>query len=825
MRGSGSGCGNSAPRLRGPAYALVAAIVLSCGPPAVAGPEASKLVIVIYPDESDGAPGIVLVNRALRSTFASESPEHVENRNEYVDTARLRDPEFVKAQVSVLRQKYAGRKVDLVVAGLSSGVDFVLGHRDELFPRVPVVFVAVDQREVKARRLPPDMIGVPIRMDLGGTLDLALRLHPDTRRVYVVAGAAPFDTEWEAEARRTFHPREDRLEFVYLTGLPMDDLLRRVAGLPERSIIYYLHINRDGAGEPFFPSTALERLAAKANAPIYGHVDTYVGRGAVGGRVFTFETEGASAARLGLRILAGEKVESIPVTGASENTDLFDYRQLRRWGIDEGSLPPGSVVRYKELSFWDVYRWHVIGVVSLCIVEALLIAGLLIQRAKRRRSEVALREGQQELRSLTGRLLEAQEAERRRIARELHDDLNQSLAFLALELDLLGQDPATTAEVADRVQELSARVKELSAAVHGLSHQLHPSKLEQLGLVAALGGLCKELTQSHGLEVKFTHHPGLGVVPSDAALCLYRIAQEALRNVAKHSRSRHASVELSGTADAVRLRVADDGAGFDPGSAAGNGGLGLVSMRERLNLVGGEIAIDSRPSGGTRIDVHVPVATSQPAPRRSFTGAPGGGMMGSPSPGAGGHPVTRPRVLLADDHRMLREAFARLLEADCDVVGSVADGRALLAAASDLRPDIVVLDIAMPLLNGLDAARQLKRDMPGVKVIFLTMNEDPDVAAEAFRVGGSGYLLKNSAASELLQAIREVSRGRSYVTPLATRGLVDTLIHPAEPAVKPAELSPRQREVLQLLAEGHTMKETARLLKITRGPSPSTSTP
>jgi DNA-binding NarL/FixJ family response regulator len=177
--------------------------------------------------------------------------------------------------------------------------------------------------------------------------------------------------------------------------------------------------------------------------------------------------------------------------------------------------------------------------------------------------------------------------------------------------------------------------------------------------------------------------------------------------------------------------------------------------------------------------------------------------------------MTRPRVLLADDHRLLRDAFARLLEPDCDVVGAVADGRALLTAAPELRPDIVVLDIAMPLLNGLDAARQLKREMPAVKVIFLTMNEDPDLAAEAFRAGGSGFLLKNSAASELLQAIREVSRGRTYVTPLATGGLIDTFLRGPEQSRKPVELSPRQREVLQLLAEGHTMKEIARALKIT----------
>jgi DNA-binding NarL/FixJ family response regulator len=177
--------------------------------------------------------------------------------------------------------------------------------------------------------------------------------------------------------------------------------------------------------------------------------------------------------------------------------------------------------------------------------------------------------------------------------------------------------------------------------------------------------------------------------------------------------------------------------------------------------------------------------------------------------------MRRPRVLLADDHRLLREAFTQLLEPACDVVGSVADGRALLTAAPGLQPDIVVLDIAMPVLNGLDAARQLKHEMPAIKVIFLTMSEDPDLATEAFRAGASGYLLKNSAATELLQAIQEVFQGRSYVTPLATQGLVNTLRHEPDTEKKSGDLSPRQREVLQLLAEGYTMKEIARILKIT----------
>jgi DNA-binding NarL/FixJ family response regulator len=175
--------------------------------------------------------------------------------------------------------------------------------------------------------------------------------------------------------------------------------------------------------------------------------------------------------------------------------------------------------------------------------------------------------------------------------------------------------------------------------------------------------------------------------------------------------------------------------------------------------------------------------------------------------------MSRPRVLLADDHTLLLDAFQKLLADECDVVGTASNGRALVSAATELHPDIVVVDIAMPLLNGIDAARQLKRLLPSIRIIFLTMNEDADLAAEAFRAGASGYLLKRSAASELITAIREVLKGRSYVTPLATEGLVDSILHPAMGVGR--DLTPRQREIIQLIAEGRSMKEVAAVLNIT----------
>jgi DNA-binding NarL/FixJ family response regulator len=178
--------------------------------------------------------------------------------------------------------------------------------------------------------------------------------------------------------------------------------------------------------------------------------------------------------------------------------------------------------------------------------------------------------------------------------------------------------------------------------------------------------------------------------------------------------------------------------------------------------------------------------------------------------------LRRPRILLADDHRMLVDALKGVLEPRCDVVGTVGDGRALLEVAAKLQPDIIVLDIAMPRLNGLDAARHLKRTMPKIKLIFMTMNEDPDLVGEAFRAGASGFLLKKAAAFELMDAIEKVLKGGSYVTPSAAEGQANISLREPKARDHVAEPTPRQREVIQLLAEGRSMKEVASVLQITK---------
>jgi len=233
--------------------------------------------------------------------------------------------------------------------------------------------------------------------------------------------------------------------------------------------------------------------------------------------------------------------------------------------------------------------------------QGLLVIALLANLARRRQAEIRLRK-------LSGRLIRAQEEERARVAKELHDGLSQDLALIAVELDLCGQKPpAEMAQARARMPELSARLREVSGEVHRISHALHPAKLQQLGLAAAIGGFCRELEAGGNIAVRFAARDVPRTLPNEIALCLYRVAQEALQNVVKHSGASAARVELTGSGDAIHLMVSDQGKGFDVQSAQASSSLGLTSMRERILLVHGRIEIDSEAGQGTRIAAHTPL--------------------------------------------------------------------------------------------------------------------------------------------------------------------------------------------------------------------------
>lgn len=238
------------------------------------------------------------------------------------------------------------------------------------------------------------------------------------------------------------------------------------------------------------------------------------------------------------------------------------------------------------------------------------IHGFMIDVSERKRAEESLKD-------LGGRLIAAQEEERRRLARELHDDFNQRLALLSLELEQLGKQIEKPLGLSRTVERLQTQAQEIAAEIHRLSYKLHPSKLDHLGLAAAVKSLCTELTQSGKVRVEF-HQSGFPAeLNSDITLCLYRIAQEGLRNCVKHSGAESARVVLTKTQSAVRLVVSDNGCGFNTKSALMEKGLGFISMKERLHVLGGEMNVYSRRLRGTRIEVSVPLKTKPDLPQGS----------------------------------------------------------------------------------------------------------------------------------------------------------------------------------------------------------------
>ncbi len=453
---------------------------------------------------------------------------------------------------------------------------------------------------------PANSTGVVTELDLASTLSLAVALQPEIQHVFVVSGAGAPDKTYERLTRTQLQRFEPRLTITYLSGLSTTDLEARLKKLPEHSIVYYLVVYQDGAGQAFSPLDYSERVASAARAPTYTWSDAVMNRGIVGGSLLDRQAMMKAVGALGVRVLRGEPADSIPTSSPNLNVSQVDWRQLRRWGISEARVPAGTLVRFREFSVWERYRAYILGAAAILLVQTALIAGLLVQRSRRRYAEENVRASQAELQSsyervrdLGARLLSAQDTERARIARELHDDVSQQVALLEIDLEML------TDGQANGLPEVLNRAHGIAKSVHDLSHRLHPAKLRLIGLVSALRGLQHELPRSD-IAVTFTHDSVPSALPPDLTLCLFRVAQEALQNALKYSKAAHVSVHLQGDSDGLALTIADDGVGFDVNAAWGNG-LGLISMSERLEAIGGRFGIRSTPGSGTRLDVRAPL--------------------------------------------------------------------------------------------------------------------------------------------------------------------------------------------------------------------------
>jgi PAS domain S-box-containing protein len=1032
--------------------ALVCAVlVLSGGMEAQTRP--TRRVLILY-ETGTWYPAINTIDQGIRAGL-QDAPYRLEFYREYMETVLFPDPETQQEFRNFYLRKYQNRKPDVIIAVGPSPLQFILKTHESAFAGIPVIFCLPYGPLPNTLTLDPGITGVTNVVEPAATLEVALRLKPETKHVIIVGGTSTLDRQTEAMIQQGLRGYADRLDISYLTNLTMPALLTRLRHVPNDAIILFIGVTQDAAGTPFIGSESAAAVTAAASAPVFVLTDSFLGHGEVGGELFTRFEQGKITGNMSLRVLTGEKPQDIPaVNGVTQY--MFDWRALKRWGLKESNLPPGSILLNRQRSFWELYGQYVLVGLFLLLVQSILILALLIQRTKRKRSEKSLlwrlefegllsdlsrkfiglpeeevdvniehglarvgtflemdrvtlfefsqdrtklsptygwngpgakgapplttgavpwweaqtlrgeaclttrlddlpeeasaekayllqrgvvsaasiplkvggqingvivfltesrevfwtedlvkqlrvigdvfwnalkrkrareallasqalvREREERFQfvanaapvtiwmtdvdsnctyvnqgwlDFTGRslesqlgkgwteqihpedltrsleriekasvqrepvqseyrvrrhdgeyrwmlasgvprfdthgsfaghigsaiditerklaegvlstvsqkLIDAQEQERTRIARELHDNINQRIAFLAISLESLKENlPAGAVESMRQIVEAVEEVTDIGKDIQGMSHRLYSSKLDLLGLEAAAASFCKEVSNRHSVDINFRSENVPRELPNEVSLSLFRVLQEALQNAIKYSGSRHFRVSLNGAAKKLELTVQDSGIGFEPEVAIKGHGLGLTSMRERLRLVDGELSIDSKPQQGTTVRARVGlvhgakvrtdrIASSQRECERI----------------AG--PV---KVLVIEDYDPFRRFVCAALQrraAEFDVT-QASDGLEAVQKAVTLEPDLILLDIGLPKLDGFQVAKRIGSLVPRARILFVSQESSSEVIREALRVGGRGYVQKSRAHGDLLAAVDAVLGDKRFVS-------------------------------------------------------------
>jgi signal transduction histidine kinase/ABC-type uncharacterized transport system substrate-binding protein len=873
--------------------ALSAAALQCAEVPGESDPQ-RKNVLVLMP-ENLGFEGQMTFVQNLSAGL--EAPDKVELYTESIDLTQLKIPGNAQELAELYRTKYKDIKLDLIIVGQRPMLEFLLKNRQGLFPGVPIIFGMIPKDFPTPTVKYPGVTGTVAGLDFEKTVELALILQPDTKRVILISGSSARDKWLEWIAKEQFEALAGRVEIAYWEGMTPLEVRTRYSSLKEGDVLFYLTESRDHAGRTYSLEQYLDRIATDSPVPIYGSLTQLLGHGIVGGDLYDTVSEAKTIAGQARQVLAGKSPAEIPIADV-EMSSAVDWRQLPRWGIPISRVPAGTETRFREATLWEKHRLGIVAVTTFIALETGLVFLLGIQirrknkarsmverrfatesvimeyseklthcspenvegeiqqglaavrKAKevdwalwftvepgtgeigknfvarneatlgevdlelgahtpwlmgqieagqsvtiselrlmpeeagedrrylesigvesmleitsssnggtrsamvlasrqqgkewsrallarlgtlgnlfgnalnRRRAEVELKDKKEwlemaleasrtalwdldvlsgkvrwsqrdesllgkapmelelswekflervpeedredlfrrtvamledntgndtfltewryhepggserwvvfrgqvcrdargrplrlrgvnvditelkqaksELVELTERLIQAQENERQRLARELHDDIGQRLSLLIIGLDRLRHGlPLGLREPREELSATLEEANQLATDIHGLSHQLHSSKLKHLGLQAALRELCAQVSRQHGVEVNLQAESIPGEISEERALCLYRVAQEALNNAVKHSGSATIDVELRAVLNMLRLKVKDHGSGFDVKHH--EAGVGLASMRERIRMAAGKLQVNSKPGAGTEI--------------------------------------------------------------------------------------------------------------------------------------------------------------------------------------------------------------------------------
>jgi signal transduction histidine kinase len=591
-----------------------------------------KRVLLVHSFGS-AAPPFTVESTAFETELVGKMGGRVDLDEVSLDMARYHDRDMQEAIVDYLQKRQAKWQPDLVVPIGSPAAIFVATYRDRLFPETPILYASADRRLLPPGALDKNAAYVGQIYEIPGFLEDMLQIAPATKTIVVIVGATPLERLWQGVFQKATEPFAGRINFTYFSDLSFKQMQERVSTLPPDCYIFFLLLLRDAGGVTINANEALQRLHAVARAPINGIFDYQLGLGIVGGRLYQSERVGKAAAQIAIRILHGEPASGFPPTMIERLPPRYDWRELQRWKIDEKLLPTGSTILFRELTVWERYRAWIIAGFSICILQALLITGLLANLVKRHRAERSLKQAEEEARRHREQInLLSRVSLLGEMTASLAHELNQPLSAIISNanagkrsIDRGKEDPATLREILVDVEADGHRAHDIIQNVRNTVKQSDPTlrRINVNELVTNVAHIVRPDAVAYSCELEISLAKDLPLIEGDPVQIqqvLVNLVSNALDAMRQTSLARR-KVEIStaGNGDnEVRLSVRDHGTGirtevherlFDRFFTTKEQGLGmgLAIVRSIVESHGGDIQAENVADGGARFYFTLPV--------------------------------------------------------------------------------------------------------------------------------------------------------------------------------------------------------------------------
>jgi signal transduction histidine kinase len=595
------------------------------GGPVEAFSAPKKTVLVLYGDPLS-IPANRMIEQGLTAALLSAHAWALEVFSEYLDLARFPAARYGDDIVRYSRARYGTRKPDVLITVTNTALQFVLDRRDELFPGVPIVFTAVDHREVEGREMPPNVAGLWTAWDYQRTLELALQLQPQTREVICVAGTGVEDQAYNNEARKALERFATHVRVRWLDKLRLPAVMDEVARLPLDSVVLYIPMLRDGAGQSVSPFKVAWQLAEASRVPVYGLSRPQLEQGIIGGALVDFSEIGSKTAALALRVLAGERLPVLSAPDPAIYKLLINWRALKKWHVSESRIPGAATVLYREPSLWQQHPRLILATAAILVLQSLLIIALLSQRARRRRAEIVAQQQQTDLAhaarlTMVGELTAS-------IAHEINQSLGAILSNAETAEILLGSKQPHLEEVQQIIADIRKDDLRASEVIRRMRELLRKRELELevIDLNAVTSNVLRLVegeTRRRGVEIEKHFADTLPVVRGDVIHLQQVLLNLILNGMEAMSESSESNRRLKvGTAydgeDNVEVAVEDSGPGIPPDrlprlfdsfftTKLHGMGLGLSIVRSIVEAHGGRIWAENNSSGGACFRFTLPV--------------------------------------------------------------------------------------------------------------------------------------------------------------------------------------------------------------------------